>query len=87
VTRDLNIYGRYAARDFLLSGWTLGGEQFLAGRPAAMSIPLGQGQVVLLAFTPHFRGQPRNAYKLLFNPLVESAAARTATDGASGSNR
>ena len=87
VTRDLSIHGRYAARDFLLSGWTLGGEQYLAGRPAAMSIPLGQGQVVLLAFTPHFRGQPRNAYKLLFNPLVESAAARTATDGASGSSR
>jgi hypothetical protein len=81
IQRDLSVYGRYAQTDFLLSGWTLGGERYLAGRPAAMRVPLGQGQVVLLAFTPHFRGQPRNAYKLLFNPLLESASARTATDG------
>jgi hypothetical protein len=79
ITRDLAVYGRYAARDFLLSGWTLGGDRHLAGQPAAMRVPLGQGQVVLLAFTPHFRGQPRNTYKLLFNPLLE-AARGTATD-------
>jgi hypothetical protein len=70
---DVAVYGRYAARDFLVSGWTMGGERHLAGRPAAVRTPLGAGQVVLLAFTPHFRGQPRNTYKLLFNPLLASA--------------
>jgi hypothetical protein len=37
-----------------------------------MRIPLGRGQIVLFGFEPHFRGQPRNTYKLLFNPLFAS---------------
>ena len=72
ATRDVDVYARYAREDFLVSGWDLGGERYLAGRPAAVRVPLGRGQVVLLAFSPHFRGQPRNAYKLLFNPLLMS---------------
>jgi hypothetical protein len=70
---EVAVYGRYAAEDFLVSGWTMGGERHLAGRPAAARVALGRGQVVLLAFTPHFRGQPRNTYKLLFNPLFAAA--------------
>jgi hypothetical protein len=69
VERDLAVYGNYARNDFLASGWALGGERHLAGRAAAMRVPLGRGQVVLLGFSPHFRGQPHNTYKLLFNPL------------------
>jgi hypothetical protein len=63
------VYARYTARDFLASGWALGGEEHLAGQIAALRVPVGAGQVVLLAFSPHFRGQPHNTYKLLFNPL------------------
>ena len=66
----------YADADFLVSGWTLGGEEVLAGYPAAAQIGVGEGQVVLFAFRPHFRGQPRNTFKLLFNALAASA-----TDG------
>ena len=66
----------YAAEDFLVSGWTLGGEEVLAGYPAAAQVGVGEGQVVLFAFRPHFRGQPRNTFKLLFNALAASA-----TDG------
>ena len=66
----------YAETDFLVSGWTLGGEEVLAGYPAAAQVGVGEGQVVLFAFRPHFRGQPRNTFKLLFNALAASA-----TDG------
>jgi hypothetical protein len=60
----------YAASDYLVSGWTLGGDEYLAGRTAAAQVSVGEGQVVLFAFTPHFRGQPRNTFKLLFNALL-----------------
>ncbi len=63
----------YADSDFLVSGWTLGGEEVLAGYPAAAQVGVGRGQVVLFAFRPHFRGQPRNTFKLLFNALAASA--------------
>ena len=63
----------YADPDFLVSGWTLGGEEVLAGYPAAAQVGVGEGQVVLFAFRPHFRGQPRNTFKLLFNALAASA--------------
>ncbi|WP_420441491.1 M14 family metallopeptidase [Candidatus Palauibacter sp.] len=63
----------YAASDFLVSGWTLGGEEVLAGYPALAQVGVGAGQVVLFAFRPHFRGQPRNTFKLLFNALAASA--------------
>jgi hypothetical protein len=83
--RDVATVARYAARDFLVSGWTMGGETHLAGRPALVRAPVGQGQVVLIAFTPHFRGQPRNTYKLLFNPLFASTVrGTTAIDGGRG---
>ncbi|WP_419858208.1 MULTISPECIES: M14 family metallopeptidase [Candidatus Palauibacter] len=62
----------YADSDFLVSGWTLGGEEVLAGYPAAAQVGVGAGQVVLFAFRPHFRGQPRNTFKLLFNALAAS---------------
>ena len=63
----------YAASDFLVSGWTLGGEEVLAGYPAVAQVGVGAGQIVLFAFRPHFRGQPRNTFKLLFNALAASA--------------
>ena len=71
-----NVFANYANEDYLVSGWTLGGDEHLAGNPAAIRSPLGDGQIILLAFTPHFRGQPRNTYKLLFNPLLESTRRR-----------
>ena len=67
------VFARYASGDPLASGWALGAREHLAGKAAAVRVPLGRGQVVLLGFSPHFRGQPHNTYKLLFNPLFQSA--------------
>lgn len=74
----------YASSDYLVSGWTLGGDEVLAGRTAAAQVQVGAGTVVLFAFTPHFRGQPRNTFKLLFNALVGSTM--DVPSGASGLN-
>lgn len=63
----------YADSEYLVSGWTLGGDAYLAGRTAAAQVTVGEGDVVLFGFQPHFRGQPRNTFKLLFNALIGSA--------------
>jgi hypothetical protein len=72
----VEVFSRYAKQDWLLSGWDLGGAQYLAGRAAGVRVPMGRGQVVLVGFTPHFRGQSRNTYKLLFNPILQAATER-----------
>jgi hypothetical protein len=72
IERDLEVFASYASKDFLASGWELGGRRFAAGRPAGVRVPVGKGQVVVLAFRPHFRGQPHNTFKLLFNPIFAS---------------
>ena len=72
VERDVEVFATYASKDFLASGWDLGGRRYAAGRPAGVRVPVGKGQVVVLAFRPHFRGQPHNTFKLLFNPLFLS---------------
>ncbi|MEJ2678476.1 MAG: hypothetical protein P8174_05280 [Gemmatimonadota bacterium] len=60
---------RYARKDLLRSGWALGGERYLAGRPAVVRVHLGKGDVVLVGFRAQFRGQPRGTFKLLYNAL------------------
>jgi hypothetical protein len=70
--RNVDVFARYPRENYLVSGWAHGGDRYLAGQVAGLRLPMGQGQVVLLGFEPHFRGQPRNTYKLLFNPLFAS---------------
>jgi hypothetical protein len=60
---------RYAASDLLLSGWEVGAEEHLAGRPAVVRTPYGEGDLVLIGFRPQFRAQPAGTFKLLFNTL------------------
>jgi hypothetical protein len=76
ATRNVDVFVEYAAKDFLVSGWELGGQRYLAGRPAGVRAPAGKGQAVLYGFRPGWRGQPHNTFKLLFNPLYASTAGR-----------
>ena len=59
----------YAEEDILMSGWALGEEENIGGKGALVRVRLGKGEIVLFAFRPQFRGQPRGTYKLFFNAL------------------
>lgn len=65
----VEILASYATDDILMSGWALGEEEHIGGKGALVRVRLGRGDVVLFAFRPQFRGQPRGTYKLLFNAL------------------
>jgi hypothetical protein len=61
---------RYPASGVLASGWLLG-EKLIAGRPALVEMPVGQGKAVLFGMRPQYRGQSWLTLKLFFNGLVE----------------
>ncbi|MFB3903342.1 MAG: M14 metallopeptidase family protein [Acidobacteriota bacterium] len=65
---QLTSVAHYADSELLMSGWMRGEEQ-LRGKAAVGRARLGQGEVVLLGFPAHFRGQPHGTFKLLFNSI------------------
>jgi hypothetical protein len=75
ATRDVDVYVEYPRQNFMVSGWELGGARYLAGRVAAAHVKVGNGHAVVMGFRPHWRGQPHNTFKLLFNPLFLSTIA------------
>jgi hypothetical protein len=77
---SVDVIARYADSNLLMSGWAMGEEKYIAGKPSLVRIPVGTGQVVLFAFRPQFRGQPRGTYKLIFNALYRSTMD-SGTDG------
>lgn len=70
--RDVDVFVEYPRQNLLASGWELGAGRYLAGRVAAARVQVGKGQAVVMGFRPHWRGQPHNTFKLLFNPLYLS---------------
>jgi hypothetical protein len=69
----VDIVARYAQDNLLLSGWAMGEERYLAGRPAMVNVRMGTGNVVLFGFRPQFRGQPSGTFKLFFNAIQRAA--------------
>jgi len=65
---QMTSVARYADSEVLMSGWMRGEEQ-LRGKAAVGRARLGEGEVVLLGFPAHFRGQPHGTFKLLFNSI------------------
>ncbi|MAE83085.1 MAG: peptidase M14 [Flammeovirgaceae bacterium] len=63
---------QYAAKDLLMSGWAIGEDKYLAKKLAMADVKFGEGSVILYAFRPQFRAQPRATYKLIFNALYRS---------------
>jgi hypothetical protein len=70
------VLASYARDSLLMSGWAIGQDRYLAGRPAVVRARHGRGQAVLFAFQPQFRSQPRGTYKLIFNALYSAGAGR-----------
>ena len=62
---------RFAAaeKDLLISGMLAGGAD-LAGNPAVVDVPVGQGHVVMFATNPMWRHQTQGAFFLLFNAAL-----------------
>ena len=69
----VRVAARYGASGLLLSGWEQGADEHLAGRPAVVRAPLGEGEVVLVGFRPQFRGQTSGTFKFLFNAILQGS--------------
>jgi hypothetical protein len=68
------VIARYPARgdDVLLSGYLQGGEA-IAGKAAAVEVPVGKGRVVMFGFRPQYRGQSWGTFRMLFNALLSGS--------------
>jgi len=61
--------GKFPEMDILQSGY-MENEKLLGNKAAVVWIKKGEGQLVLMAFSPAFRASTQGAYKLLFNALI-----------------
>ncbi len=68
---NIQVVGRYAPRDLLLSGW-LQGEPVIADRAAVVEARSGLGRVVLIGFRSQHRAQSHATFRLLFNAILTS---------------
>jgi hypothetical protein len=60
---------RFASQDLLVSG-LLRGDKALAGKPAVVDIPVGQGHVILFANRPFWRWETHGSHALVLNTLL-----------------
>lgn len=70
---DVQVIATYAKTDLLMSGWALNEEKYIGGKAAMVSVGHGDGKVILFAFRPQFRGQPRATYKMVFNSIYSGS--------------
>ncbi len=60
---------RFAKKDVLMSGM-LQGEKDVAGTPAVVDVPVGDGHVVLFAIRPFWRQETFGSHALVFNTIL-----------------
>jgi hypothetical protein len=72
------VIARYPNQDIVASGW-LRGEDFMAGRPAVVSVDMKPGRVVLFGLRPQHRAQTHATFPLLFNALFLASQAEATT--------
>ncbi|HEX8849582.1 MAG TPA: M14 metallopeptidase family protein [Gemmatimonadaceae bacterium] len=72
------VIARYPANesDILLSGYLSGGSA-IAGKAAAVDVPVGKGRVVMFGFRVQYRGQSYGTFKMLFNALLGEGNSTT----------
>jgi len=77
-SQEATVAVRYPNTELRASGW-LRGEEYLAGRAAAVQVDfaavepgVGGGRIVLLGLRPQNRVQTHATFKLLFNALVRA---------------
>ncbi|MGH7504160.1 MAG: M14 family zinc carboxypeptidase, partial [Longimicrobiales bacterium] len=70
-TSNARVVFRFAPdpQQLLISGGLTDGEE-LAGAPALVDVPLGEGHVVMFSFNPFWRSETLGSYALLFNALL-----------------
>ena len=69
-TRPRVVLSFHQKRDSLrLSGLLVNGEE-LAGRPAVLDAPVGQGHVVMFAIRPFWRWETQGSFALAFNAIM-----------------
>ncbi len=73
---DVEVVASYAKEDLLMSGWALNEKRYIGGKAAMVRIGHGGGEVILFAFRPQFRGQPRATYKLVFNSIYSGSTVK-----------
>ncbi|HEX2164156.1 MAG TPA: M14 family zinc carboxypeptidase, partial [Thermoanaerobaculia bacterium] len=56
-------------RDLVLSGW-VGPEDALAGKPAIVDVPAGEGRVILFSFNPLHRYLNHSDFRLVYNAIL-----------------
>jgi hypothetical protein len=80
-SQKASVAVRYPNTDLRASGWVRG-EDYIAGRAAAVQVDFAQGgRIVLFGLRPQHRAQTHATFKLLFNALVmPGIAPKSSTD-------
>lgn len=66
---EVRVVSSYPEDALLLSGWELGADQYLGGRPSAVHVGYGEGDFVLFGFPPQFRAGTAATFKMFFNAV------------------
>ena len=70
------IVARFAEKDLLQSGMLRGASE-IAGKPAVVDVPVGDGHVLLFAIRPFWRLETNGSHALVFNAMLHWNDLRT----------